>query len=153
MSPVLGKFQINCCWRSALRTTPVYKRRRNDIRRKNEEKKKHILVHGWLSVKLDMLFHACLLALSHSGRHGRTYYSMYLLLYVLLWCCGCIAGGCGVATLLLLPLCTKKLKKRKINKYVVETTRTRKYKTSIESKEKLEGPESNRRRRCSRGNL
>ena len=37
-------------------------------------KKKHkiILEHGWLSVTLDLLFHACLLALSHSGRHGRT---------------------------------------------------------------------------------
>ena len=29
----------------------------------------------------------------------------------------CIAGGCGVA-ILLLPLCTEKLKKRKISKYV-----------------------------------
>ena len=30
-----------------------------------------MLVHGWLSATLDLLFHACLLALSHSGRHGR----------------------------------------------------------------------------------
>ena len=61
-------------------------------------KKKHeILVHGWLSATtLDLLFHACLLALSHSGRHGRTTVCMYLLL--LLWRCCCIAVGCGVAT-------------------------------------------------------
>ena len=66
----------------------------------NEENKKHqILVHGWLSATLDLLFHTCLLALSPSGRHGR-------IAAAVCTCCCChygvlavhIAVGCGVAT-------------------------------------------------------
>ena len=61
------------------------------MRKKNKNK---ILVHGWLSATLDLLFHACLLALSPSGRHGRTTAAviiMVLLLYCgwLLCCCYC----------------------------------------------------------------
>ena len=65
------------------------------MRKKNPIK--YSLVHGWLSATtLDLLFHACLLALSRSGRHERTTYTMYvpaavimvLLLYCgWLWCC------------------------------------------------------------------
>ena len=29
---------------------------------KNEEKKHKILVHGWLSARLDLLFHSCVFA-------------------------------------------------------------------------------------------
>ena len=43
---------------------------------KKDEKiiiKMNILLHGtWLPATLDLLFHACLLALSHSGRHAST---------------------------------------------------------------------------------
>ena len=56
--------------------------------------KHKILVQGLLSATLDLLFHACLLALSPSGRHGRTTAAviiMVLLLYCgwLLCCCYC----------------------------------------------------------------
>ena len=75
------------------------------MRKKNKNK---ILVHGWLSATLDLLLYACLLALSHSGRHGRATASTCCCCYHA-WCC-CIAVGCGVATTAAL---TKKLKERK----------------------------------------
>ena len=67
---------------------------------KNEEKKNHkIIVHGWLSATLGLLLYACLLALSHSGRHIRT---------TVCACCCCHHGVAVlrlvVVLLLLLPL-------------------------------------------------
>ena len=98
--------------------------------RKKEKKKHKILVHGWLSATLALLFHACLLALPPSGRHGRTAAAVCT-------CCCCHYGVAVlrlvVVLLLLLPLCTKKLRKhaRREN----ENTGVQK---SVESKEKLE---------------
>ena len=67
MSPVLGKIRTTFVggWLYALYTKTEQQRMRKKIYHK-------ILVHAWLSAILDLLFHTCLLALSHSGRHGRT---------------------------------------------------------------------------------
>ena len=60
------------------------------------KKRNKILEHGWLSAKLDLLFHACLLALSHCGRHGRITECTCCCCY-----CGVVAAvGCGVAAAL-----------------------------------------------------
>ena len=47
-------------------------------------------MHGWLSATPDLLFHAYLLALSHSGRHERT------AVFTLLLCAGPIEGCSAV---------------------------------------------------------
>ena len=83
----------------------------------------------WLSATLDVLIHACLLALSHSGRHGRnTLYVPAAVVLVL-----DVLRLVAVLLLLVLPLCTKELKKH----VRIERTRTRQYE-SREGKEKLE---------------
>ena len=107
-----------------------------------------ILVHGWLSATLDLLFHACLLALSHSGRHGRgtelhvpdAVVIMVLLLYCgWLWCCfyccPCAPGN-----------------RRNID---VEKKRNTEelQKKCRKQKKSWNGPASNRRRRCWGGNF
>ena len=71
---------------------------KTEQQRNNEEKKKHkIHVHGWLSAALDLLFHACLLALSHhSGRHGRT--------NTVCTCCCCYYGVVAVLRLVVVLL-------------------------------------------------
>ena len=156
MSPVLEKIQINCCWRLAYLYVPgiYYKRRRN----KNEEKKHEILVHGWLSATLDLPLYACLLALSQLWS-TRTCYCMYLLL-LLSWCC-CIAVGCGVAintTAAYVNEGTEETEKMKYKHTYQGRTGTKEnenteYKKRVEAKKSWNGPASNRRRRCSAGNL
>ena len=75
------------------------------------KKKKHkILLHGWLSATRDLLFHACLLALSHSGRHGRTTTTVYV----------------PAAAVIMVSL------------YVLRLVVLLKYKKSVAGKEKLE---------------
>ena len=110
----LGKILINC-WRLSLRINKdgttntqltviggwLYVLQNTKTEQQEEEKHK-ILVHGWLSATtLDLLFHACLLALCHSRRHGRTtlYVPAAVVMVLLLccdwlWCCYCYCCPC-----------------------------------------------------------
>ena len=134
-------------------TKYIYKRD-GTTKRSNEENKKHkILVHGWLSATFDLLFRACLLALSPSGRHGRTTAAVCT-------CCCCCYGVVAVLRLVVvLPRCyyccscaREELKKQ--THIYAEKTRTRKYKKECRKQKKSwNGPASNRRRRCSAGNF
>ena len=66
MSAVLGKKS------KLIVVTCNFSRINKEETTKKEEKKKHEILVQWLSATLDLLLHAYLLALSHSGRHERT---------------------------------------------------------------------------------
>ena len=98
-----------------------------------------MLVHGWLSATLDLLFHACLLVLSHSGRHGHT--------TAVCACRSCYYGVVAalllvVVLLLLLPLCAKTEETYTYRKREHGST-----KKVQRAKKSWKGSTSNRRRR------
>ena len=88
MSAVLGKKS------KLIVVTCNFSRINKEETTKKEEKKKHEILVQWLSATLDLLLHAYLLALSHSGRHERTVNTTAV--RTLLFCAGPIEGCSAV---------------------------------------------------------